>query len=110
MAKTVQDDLRHRAFADRIVARFVQHRRRKAVGRAVQAGVIAGEPKRASGGIGRGRKRDRVVERPGILGRQVDERDRLDRRYFGLGNDPFRRNDKFGGMRYLWRMRHHQNG
>ena len=87
MTQAVQHDLRDGAFADRVVPRLVQRAGREAVGRACEVVCGTGEAERPCSGVRIGRERHRGVERSRILGREVDEPDRLDRGQLCLGHD-----------------------
>ncbi|PAV92511.1 hypothetical protein WR25_23180 [Diploscapter pachys] len=108
MPQPVEHHLRDRALPLGIVARLVQHARRHAVERPRPIFRAPGEAERPRRGIGQGGERDGVIIRLGILGRQVDERDRLDVRHLSGGHDvAWGQSNRLMRLRDRRRVRHY---
>ena len=90
MAGAVDDDLRDGTLADRIVAGLVQDGGSHAVDRARALALVAEQLERARSRVRAVDEGHCRVEGAGIVGVEVLERHRLDRRQFGLGHHALR--------------------
>ena len=83
MADAVEYHLRHGALPRRIGSRLVQHGGGEAVGGAGEVFRAIVQAKGTGGGVGAADDGDAGIESARLVGWQVDERDRLDRRQCG---------------------------